>query len=285
MLLANVELPVLIVYVVMAIGFIVMIWGIQNLNKKSSGRIIMILGVLVFFGAFIASFMISGKKSEDKRLEKNAQKFLMAKAEKVASYIADRFPEEGSAAFLIDEDSYKNSESENYYLLSEIKRLLSEKGISCEDELIVGKSKQIVDKKTGEESIVTDDPTDVKIMQSTLKQINEKVSIVVNFVGLPSSITDLQDIKFLTPRKTVGMTKNNMILLTGNGLPFVPQDMLKSGRVCAVIDYARSEKVFDMQKDTVPKDLSEAFDMAYYFINPDTISEFIEENPAFFISK
>ena len=284
MLLANVELPVLIVYIVMAIGFIVMIWGIKNLNKKSIARIVMIIGVVMVFGAIIASFMTSGEKSEDARLEKNAQRFLIAKAEKAASYIADRFPEEGSAAFLIDEASYNDSSSQNYFILSEIKKRLSDKGVSCEDELIVGQTKEVVDKKTGETSTVVEDPTDAAAMKKALDQVNDKVFIVVNLVGLPSSLADLRKITFLT-RKNTATGKNNMLLLSDNGLPFVEQDMLKSGRVCAIVDYVRADNTFNMQKDNAPKDLSEAFDLMYFFITPDSLSDYISDNPYYFITK
>ena len=133
MILANIELPVLIVYIVMAVGFIVMVWGIKNINTKSIGRLIMILGALLVFGAFAASFFVSGTKSEDKRLDRNARTFLIAKAEKAATYIADRFPEEGSAAFLIDETSYNDSASDIHFVLDELQKRLSEKGVSCGD--------------------------------------------------------------------------------------------------------------------------------------------------------
>ena len=140
MILADIEPTVLAVYIVMAVGFIVMVWGIKNQNTKSNARIIMILGAVIVFGSVAGSFFVSGAKSEDTRLAKNARVFLNAKAEKAASYIADRFPEEGSAAFLIDEETYGNSESENYIVLQEIQNRLSEKGISCGDVLIVGET-------------------------------------------------------------------------------------------------------------------------------------------------
>ena len=78
MILANIELPVLIVYIVMAVGFIVMVWGIKNMNKKSIARIFVIVGAVVVFGAFAASFKVSGAKSEDARLVRNAQTFLLS---------------------------------------------------------------------------------------------------------------------------------------------------------------------------------------------------------------
>lgn len=285
MILANIELPVLIVYIVMAVGFIVMVWGIKNLNTKSSGRLVMILGAVVVFGAFAASFFVSGEKSEDKRLDRNAHTFLMAKAEKAAAYIADRFPEEGSAAFLIDEESYNNSSSDVHFVLDEIQKRLSEKGVSCGDVLIVGEAKEVVDKKTGETNTVIEDPTEATIMKKKLDQVYDKVDIVVNFVGLPSSVADLKKITFLT-RKNTATKKNNMILMCDNGLPYVEQDMLKTSRVCAIVDCVSSAgQDFDMQKDSAPKDLSDAFDLMYFFVNADTLGEYTSENPNYFITK
>ena len=55
---------------------------------------------------------------------------------------------------------------------------------------------------------------------------------VVNFAGLPSSTAELKKITFLT-KKNVATGKNNMLLMNDGGLPYVEQDMLKSGRVCA----------------------------------------------------
>ena len=285
MILANIELPVLIVYIVMAVGFIVMVWGIKNLNTKSSGRLLMILGAVVVFGAFAASFFVSGEKSEDKRLDRNAHTFLMAKAEKAAAYIADRVPEEGSAAFLIDEESYNNSSSDVHFVLDEIQKRLSEKGVSCGDVLIVGEAKEVVDKKTGETNTVIEDPTEATIMKKKLDQVYDKVDIVVNFVGLPSSVADLKKITFLT-RKNTATKKNNMILMCDNGLPYVEQDMLKTSRVCAIVDCVSSAgQDFDMQKDSAPKDLSDAFDLMYFFVNADTLGEYTSENPNYFITK
>lgn len=77
-----------------------------------------------------------------------------------------------------------------------------------------------------------------------------------------------------------------MLLMTDFGLPYVEQDMLKSGRVCAIIDYPNSTgATFDMQKNTAPKDLSEAFDYFYYLICPDTLESYISENESYFITK
>jgi len=285
MILANIELPVLIVYIAMAVGFIVMVWGIKNLNTKSSARLVMILGALIVFGAFAASFFVSGAKSEDKRLDKNARTFLLAKAEKAATYIADRFPEDGAAAFLIDEASYNDSESDGRLLFDEVQKRLSDKGISCGDVLLVGESKEVVDKKTGETNTVVEDPTDAAIMKKALDPVYDKVDIVVNFVGLPSSVADLKKITFLT-RKNAATGKNNMLLMCDNGLPYVEQDMLKAGRVCAIIDYiSAAGESFDMQKDSAPKNLSDAFDLMFFFVNADTLGEFISDNPNYFITK
>ena len=271
MILANIELPILSVYVVMAVGFIVMIWGAKNLNKKSSARIIMIVGAVMVLGGVAGRFSVSAEKSEDARLERNAHIFLSAKAEKAASYIAGRFPEGGTAAFLIDEESYNDSSSDSRFVLDELQSRLSEKGVGCDEVLIVGEMG--VDKKTGEER--REDPTDASIMKKKLDQVYDKVDMVVNFVGLPGSTADLKKITFLT-KKNTATGKNNMLLMCDTGLPYVEQDMLKKSRVCAIIDYisyAGSE--FDMQKNKAPKDLDDAFEMFYYFINADTLEGYI----------
>ena len=281
MIFAAVELPVLSVYIAMAVGFIVMVWGIKNMNTKSNARIIMILGAVLVFGAVVSSFFVSAEKSEDARFERNGRIFQTAKAEKAASYIADRFPDAGSAAFLIDDESYSNPESDSYFILNELQNRLSEKGISCGDVIIVGELG--IDKKTGEEK--REDPTDATIMKKKLDTVYDKVDVVVNFVGLPGSLSDLKKITFLT-KKNTATHKNNMLLMCDNGLPYVAQDMLKSGRVCAIIDYiSAAGNDFDMQKNTAPKDLSEAFDLFYYFVNPDTLESYISDNPNYFITK
>lgn len=280
MIFADVELPVLSVYVAMAVGFIIMVWGIKNMNTKSNGRIIMGIGAVIVFGSVAASFFVSGEQSEDARLEKNARIFRSAKAEKAASYIAERFSG-GTAAFLIDDESNSNYESDSYLLLQEVQNRLSEKGISCGDVLVVGE--MTTDKKTGEEK--REDPTDAAIMKKKLDQVYDKVDIVVNFAGLPNSISELKKISFLT-KKNTGSGKNNMLLMVDNGLPYVDQEMLKSGRVCAIIDYISDAGAsFDMQKNSAPKDLSEAFDLFYVIINPDTLGDYISQNENYFVSK
>ena len=40
-----------------------------------------------------------------------------------------------------------------------------------------------------------------------------------------------------------------------------------------------------MQKDSAPKDLSDAFDLMYFFVNADTLGDYISENPNYFITK
>ena len=42
---------------------------------------------------------------------------------------------------------------------------------------------------------------------------------------------------------------------------------------------------FDMRKDKAPKDLAEAFDLMYFFINPATLGSFISDNPNYFVTK
>ena len=280
MILASIELPILIVYALMVVGFIVMVWGIKNLNKDSKARIFMIAGIVLVFGSVIGRALISPEKSEDKRLERNSHIILSAKAEKAAEYIADRFQENGATvAFLIDEESNNDSSSNNRFVMEELQRRLEEKGAAWTDVLTVGEMGS--DKKTGEER--REDPTDAAIMKKKLDQVYDKVDIVVNFVGLPSSVSELKKITFLT-RKNTTTGKNNMLLMCDVGLPYVEQDMLKKSRVCAIIDYISGE-VPDLQKDTVPKDLYETFEMFYYFINGDTLPNFIDDNPSYFITK
>ena len=233
-----------------------------------------------------ASTSVSGK-SPCASLYTCSRRFLSAKAEKVATYVTERFTEDGSAtvAFLIDEESNNNSASDNYIVLSELQKRLEEKGATCGDVLVVGETKEIVDKKTGETSSVTEDPTDANAMKKALEQVYDKVDVVINLAGLPNSLNDIRKITFLT-RKNAATGKNNMIVMNDSGLPYVEQEMLKKGRVCAVIDnVSEAGANFDIQKDNAPSDLEEAFDYLYFFINPDTISNFIEENPNYFITK
>ena len=285
MIFAAIELPVLIVYIVMAIGFVALIWGVKNLNTKANGRIIMIVGAVLVLGAVAASFMVSGTKSEDARMMKNIKVFQMAKAEKAASYIADRFPG-GTAAFLISESASQVPTEEflDSYVLEELQSRLSDKGVTPGEVLIVGRSKEVVD-KSGQSSTVVEDPTNPKIMKSTLDTVYDKVDIVVNFVGLPNSLSDLRTITFLT-RKNTATGKNNMLLMTDLGFPYVEQDMIKNGRVSAIIDYiGESDELFDMHKENAPKDLEDAFDYQYMLIDKDSISSFVSDNPKYFVSK
>lgn len=281
MIFAAIEPVVLGVYVAMAVGFIIMVAGIKNLNTKSNARIIMGLGAVIVFCAVGASFFVSGDKSEVTRLERNTRAFQDAKAEKAASYIAERFPEDCTVAFLIDEESSSNPDSVDAVILAELQKRLAEKGVSCADVLVVGET--TTDKKTGEE--VQEDPTDAGIMKKKLDQVFDKADIVVNFVGLPSSTSDLRKINFLT-KKNSATKKNNMLLMNDNGLPYVEQEMLKTGRVCAIVDYVSSTgSSFDMQKDSAPKDLSEAFSYFFYLVCPDTLESFIAMDPNYFVTK
>ena len=284
MILASIELPVLIVYILMAVGFIGLIWGAKNQNTKPNARIVMFASVVLVIGAVAGRFMVSGAKSEDARLMRNVKQFQLAKAEKAASYIADRFPG-GAVAFLIDESSLAVPASEymNSFVLEELRNRLAEKGISVGDTLVVGKSKEVVD-KSGQASTVVEDPTNAKIMKTTLDTVYDKVDMVINFVGLPDSLSVLRTITFLT-RKNTATGKNNMLLLTDLGLPYVEQDMIKSGRVSAILEYLNDEGAeFDMQKDDAPKDLDEAFDQQYLLLDKDTLSEFVSENEKYFIT-
>ena len=280
MILASIEIPVLIVYVLMVVGFIVMVWGIKNLNKNSNARIIMIVGIVLVFGSVIGRVLISPEKSEDARLEKNTRIMLSAKADRAAEYIAERFQENGATvAFLIDEESNSNPESNSHIVMEELQKRLEERGAAWTEILTVGEMG--TDKKTGEEK--REDPTDASIMKKKLDSVYDKVDIVVNFVGLPNSTSELKKITFLT-KKNTATGKNNMLLMCDIGLPYVEQDMLKKSRVCAIIDYIRGD-VPDLQQVSVPKELYETFDMFYFLLNGDSLSEFLDENPSYFVTK
>jgi hypothetical protein len=280
MILASIELSVLIVYVLMVVGFIVMVWGIKNMNKQSIARIVMIVGVVMVLGGVVGRAVISPNESEDARLSRNSKIILSAKAEKAAEYIVNRFQENGATvAFLIDEISYNNTSSDNYFVLDSLKQRLGEKGATCLDVLIVGE--KAIDKKTGEEK--TEDPLDATIMKKKLDQVYDQADIVVNFVGLPDSATELKKITFLT-KKNAATGKNNMLLMCDLGLPYVEQDMLTKSRVCAIIDYIRTGTLPDLKKESVPKNLSETFDMFYYLIDESTLSDFLGDNPRYFVS-
>ena len=281
MIFAEIEPTVLAVYIAMAVGFIVMVAGIKNLNTKANARITMAIGALIVFGAVGASFFVSEDKAAGSRLEKNTLVFQIAKAEKAASYIAERFPQDGVAAFLIDAETNSNPDSVDYFILSELQKRLTEKGVSCGDVLIVGEPS--VDKKTDEDA--ENDITDATTMKKKLDQVYDKADIVVNFVGLPSSTADLKKINFLT-KKNTATGKNNMLLMTDYGLPYVEQEMLKSGRVCAIVDFlSDAGSKFNMQKDAAPKDLSEAFDLFFYLVCPATLEEFISHDSKFFVTQ
>ena len=281
MIFAEIEPTVLAVYIAMAVGFIVMVSGIKNLNKKSNARIIMAIGAIIVFGAVGASFFVSGGKSESARLEKNIRVFRLAKAEKAASYIFERFSQDCVVAFLIDMETSKSPDSVDAIVLSELQNRLKEKGVTCGEVLVVGET--AVDKKTGEET--REDPLDAGIMKKKLDQVYDNADIVVNFVGLPSSTADLKTISFLT-KKNTSTGKNNMLLMNENGLPYVEQDMLKSGRVCAIIDHmSEARAAFNMQKDVAPKDLNEAFNLFFCLVCPETLESFIANDENYFITE
>lgn len=283
MLLASFEIMDYITFAAMIVGFITMVWGIQNVNKNANGRLAMIAGAVLVFGgviAFFYTFFFTDAKT--KRVNQNAHIFLEAKAEKAATYIADRFPDGGAVGFIIDESTYNDSESDNNVVMKEIQRLLSERGFTCDEVIIVGESKEVVDKKTGESSVVNEDPTDGPIMEKKLKPFVDKFDMVINFVGLPESLSEVK-LNYLT-RKNNATGKNNMMLMCDTGLAFVPQEMLKKSRVCAIIDYVSyAGNEFDIQEKKVKKD--EAFDMMYYFVNADTLESYISDNPDYFIAK
>ena len=281
MILANIELPLLIVYILMGIGFIIMIWGLKNQNTKPSARLFIFLGVALVIGGVVGRMCISPSKTDNARFSRNTRIFQDAKVEKAAEYITERFKENGATvAFLIDDESNSDPESENFVMLESLQKRLNEKGAVWTEVLVVGEKS--VDKKGVEKR---DDPMDAAIMNKKLNQVYDKVDIVVNFAGLPRSISELKKITFLT-KKNTATGKNNMLLMSCTGLPFVEQDMFKSGRVCAIIDSSSEEgSSFNIRKDSVSRNLSEVFDTFFTLITPQTLSDFISDNPNYFVSK
>lgn len=237
---------------------------------------------VAFFAILLSAGILSGcgktglkdlKEEWGRKLEDNANAFRSAKVEKTVSYIADRFPN-GSVAFMIEETFYNNSDSEQRILLDEIRKRLVEKGLICDEILIVGESGQ------------TADPLDATVMKKKLDQVYDKVDIVVNFAGLPKSDSELRKIAFLA-RKNTATGKNNMLLMCDTGLAAVDQDMIRSGRVCAIVDYVSPKGPnarFDMTQDAAPNDPDAAFDCVSFFVNADTLDRFIEDgNEDFFL--
>lgn len=212
----------------------------------------------------------NGREEWVQKMEANVKVFRAAKAEKAASCIAERFPE-GKVAFLIEEVFYNDPESEYRIVLDEIRKRLSEKGISCDDVLTI---------RTGGDETAAKKAADpeeafAKDLNTALADVQNSVDIVVNFAGLPKSDKGFQAVRFLRGSSASG--RNNMLLMTDTGLDFIPREMIRSRRVCAILDYVTPHGPgceFDITKDTAPKDLAEAFDYLYFFLDDDSFEGF-----------
>lgn len=277
----------ILTYVIMFGGLVAVIWGIRNLNKTANGRLVMIIGAVILFGG-VAFHIVYTWPTKDKTLDRNEKKevaFRMAKAEKAARYIADRFPG-GRVAFLIDETSAANPESEPRFVLDELKRLLGEKGLTCEEEIKIKVAEE--DGDSARKSRSSADPEEAfgKTLNSTLDKIKDKdkLDIVVNFIGMPKSIKGFEAVKFLQGTSSAG--KKNMLLMNDVGLDYVKQSMIESGRFSAIIEYTTNEgQNFDFANDKVPKDPEKAFGLKYFFINSETLSDFNSmENDTYFVN-
>ena len=216
------------------------------------------------------------------KLEKNAKVFRSAKAEKAVSYIAERFPH-GDVAFLIDEAFYNNPDSEDRILLDEMQKRLGEKGISCDTVLTIKTNEDETGAGKGSQD---SERLFAKNLNNVLSEVRDKVDIVVNFVGLPKSVSGINDVRLL--RGTSPDGRNNMLLMNDAGLAFVPSQMIRNGRVSAIINYVCSNGPgcqFDITEDAAPKDSADAFDCLYYFVNADTLDAFIADGNEDFFQK
>ena len=278
----------IITYVIMFAGLLAVIWGIRNLNKTANGRVVMIIGAVVLFGGVIFNIIYTWP-TKDKTLDRNEKKeaaFRMAKAEIAARYIAERFPD-GRVAFLIDETSAANPESESSIVLAELKRLLGEKGLTCEEEIKIKVAEEDGDSAKKPKSSADPEEAFGKTLNSVLDKIKDKdkLDIVVNFIGMPKSQKGFDSVKFIQAASSTG--KKNMLLMNDVGLDFVKQSMIENGRVSAIIEYTTEEgKNFNFEKDNVPKDPEKAFNLKYFFIKSDTLPDFNSmENDTYFINK
>lgn len=218
------------------------------------------------------------------KLEENVKVFRSAKADKAASYIAERFPE-GKVAFLIEDVFYNDPDSEYRILLDAIRRRLAENGIDCDTVLTIKTSENEIgagNKSRDPESVFV-----ANLNKALLDVVRDNVDIVVNFVGLPKSVRGVQDVRSLRGASSAG--KNNMLLMSDAGLAYVRPSMIESGRVSAIVDYVNSNgpaSQFDITKDTAPKDPDEAFDYLYFFLKADTLDAFIADgNEDYFVQK
>ena len=286
MLLAKIEILDIVTYVVIFAGFIAMIWGVKNLNKTSSGRIVMIAGAVVLLAGTIFASIRSISDNTVENVNKVKNVFLTAKAAKAAEFIKQRFPENPTVAFLISEESYNKADSDDRIVLDELQKRLGEAGIACDKVITIKTAEEEGD---GAKKAKDKDPAEAyaKELNKALGEVKDKVNILVNFIGLPESSSAIASVNFLKEtRASAG--KNDMLLLTDVGLPYVKQSMVENNHVCAIIEYTSSEEAsnFNVMNDSAPKDLDKAFDINYFFVNADTLADFnSKENDQYFVTK
>ena len=197
--------------------------------------------------------------------------FLAAKAKKAADFIRERYTENPAVAFLISEESYNNADSDDRFVLEEMRKRLNRKGISCD--------KVITLKMSESEGGISSAK-----LNKVLGEVKDNVNILVNFIGLPESTSGIASVNFL---KETGASagRNDMLLMCDIGLPFVRQSMIKNNHISAIIEYLSAEgNNFDVMNDKPPKDLDKAFDYFYFFVNANTLADFnAKENDLYFI--
>ena len=285
MLFARIEILDILTYVLMFAGLVAVIWGIKNLNKTSNGRIVMIAGAVVLFGSAIYACIRSMSDNTVENVTKVKTVFLTAKAAKAADFIRERYPENPTVAFLISEEAYNNADSDDRIVFDELKKRLEEAGISC-DKVITLKTSEDEGENASKKN--AKDPADAfkDKLNTALKEVKDNVNILVNFIGLPESAGAVSSINFIKEtRASAG--KNDMLLMSALGFPYVKQSMIENNHICAIIEYTSEEgSNFNVMKDKAPKDLNVAFDYNYFFVKGDTLADFnSKENDTYFVSK
>ena len=217
------------------------------------------------------------------RIAQNTKTFRLAKVKKAVQYIAEKFPE-GEVAFLIYENSFNDIDSEDRFVLDETQKRLTEKGILCGKVITIEHQKD--EDEAGGKSWRDPEETFARELNMALADVQDRVNIVVNFVGLPNSVKGFNSIRFIS-RKPSSAGKNNMLLMNDAGLAFVTASSIEAGRVSAIIDYTSLEGAnFSILNDLAPKDLDKAFSLAYFIVRSETLDRFNKmENNTYFINR
>lgn len=275
MILFAMEMGAMIAYAIMGIGVVGMIWAAAASKKNESMKLFIYIFLAVVIGALLVkTFFINENDSQDARLYDNARIMQMARVNKVADYIVQKWPN-GKVSFLVNEIQMQEQSEGDYldkFAVTELKRILTEKGMECTDDLImVGK-------------LVKDDvyenPTDTAVLTKALKSQIDKVNVVVNFVGLPEAKGEADKLPYLIKKNTNNM--NNMIVMSDVGLPYVNQKLFETARVVYVVSDTSEDLAFDFRMQKLPSDSQEVFDMFYAFLDTTGYATYRSKNSGLF---